>query len=194
MSLQERPSGDRERLLLRKGPLRQTTALTLLCRGIRRRLRREGAASPRCRAGRCWLRAPPGRSPCRRCHRCMPGERRDRWDVRTAGRTSDSRCYSYGKSPATQLTGCHVVSELLGILAAGAIPNHLRIAGVLQIPRSIAPLDEGSGCSAYRPGLCIKYWESEPHQEFITQVISHLCKKGNQLKCSRKLAEDGQKL
>lgn len=41
------------------------------------------------------------------------------------------------KSPATQLTDCHVVSELLGILAAGAIPNHLHIAGVLRIPRSI---------------------------------------------------------
>lgn len=61
-----------------------------------------------------------------------------------SSRQCDSRCYSYRKSPATQLTDCHVVSELLGILAAGAIPNHLHIAGVLQIPHSIVLLMKGA--------------------------------------------------
>lgn len=79
------------------------------------------------------------------------GREEGRGNVRRADRPSDSRCDSYRKSPATQLTGCHVVAELLGILEAGAIPNHLRIAGVLQIPRSIALPMKGGGRSAYRP-------------------------------------------
>lgn len=65
--------------------------------------------------------------------------------MHTSSRQRRSRWYSYRKSPAMQLTGCHVVSELLGILAAGAIPNRLRIAGALQIPRSTAPLMEVAG-------------------------------------------------
>lgn len=66
--------------------------------------------------------------------------------MRMSSRQCDSRCSSYRKSPATQLTGCHVVSDLLGILAAGAIPNHLRIVGALEIPHSTALLSEWVLC------------------------------------------------
>lgn len=44
-----------------------------------------------------------------------------------------------------RLTGCHVLSELLGILAVGETPNHLRIAGALGIPHSTALPMRGVG-------------------------------------------------
>lgn len=76
--------------------------------------------------------------------------------IHMSSRQRDSRCYRYRKSPATQLTGCHVVSELLGILAAGVIPNHLCIAGALQIPHYTALLMEGVGALPIGRYLCEK--------------------------------------
>lgn len=63
-----------------------------------------------------------------------------------SSRQWDSGCYGSRKSPATQLTGCHVVSELLGnFWQQGATLNHWRIAGVLEIPHNTAPLMERAG-------------------------------------------------
>lgn len=59
-------------------------------------------------------------------------------------------------------------------LAAGAIPNHLHIAGVLQIPRSIVPPVEGAGA---RPiGCCFVQSEVkiEPRRGLIARMISRL--------------------
>lgn len=51
------------------------TTLTRRCRGIRRTRRREEGSSPHCRAGWCWPRVQPGRSPCPHYHLCRPGNK-----------------------------------------------------------------------------------------------------------------------
>lgn len=137
--------------------------LTLLCPGIRRRLRREGGSSPRCRAGWCRLRAPPGTSPCPRCRLCMPGRMEKEEPSETSASQFGSIAYTMRVKVGCLPRNSTCAARQRKCTASDGLPRAFRvvwgfwllersqkclhIAGVPGIPHGLAlPME---GCSGY---------------------------------------------